>query len=108
MGGVEAWWSRKSDELFYFSLDGTLMGVRVGGGPGWSASAPVPVFPQALRSMFLSQPSGSASATFDVSADGRRFLMIRPIRRVDSGPTAAALVVVQNWFEELKQRVPTK
>jgi hypothetical protein len=58
--------------------------------------------------MFLSQPSGSASATFDVSADGRRFLMIRPIRRVDSGPTAAALVVVQNWFEELKQRVPTK
>jgi serine/threonine-protein kinase len=108
MGGVEAWWSRKGDELFYFSLDGTLMSVRVGRGEGWSASAPAPVFPPALRSTFFFQPSGSASATFDVSADGQRFLMIRPIRRLDPGPTPAALVVVQNWFEELKQRVPTK
>jgi Tol biopolymer transport system component len=106
MGGVEAWWSRNNDELFYFSLDGILMNVRLGLGPGWSPSAPVPVFPPALRSMFLSQPSGTASATFDVSADGQRFLMIRPIPHPDPGP--GALVVVQNWLEELKQRVPVK
>jgi len=108
MGGVEAWWNRNGDELFYFSLDGTLMSVRVGPGPGWSASVPIPVFPAALRSMFLAQNTGTAAANFDVSADGRRFLMIRPIRRLDPGSAAAALVVVQNWFEELKQRVPTK
>jgi serine/threonine-protein kinase len=108
MGGIEAWWSPKSDELFYFSLDGMLMSVRVGQGPGWSPATPIPVFPPALRSMFFVQTSGIASATFDVSADGRRFLMIRPIRRPDPGPAAATIVVVQNWFKELKQRVPTK
>jgi serine/threonine-protein kinase len=109
MGGVEAWWSRSGDELFYFSLDGTLMSVRVGRGPTWSASAPVPVFPPTLRSMFLSNPNrGAAAATFDVSPDGRRFLMIRPIRRLDPAPAAATLVVVQNWFEEFRQRVPSK
>jgi hypothetical protein len=36
-----------------------------------------------------------------VSSDGKRFLMIK-----DQAP--AKLVVVQNWLEELKQRVPTR
>ena len=43
---------------------------------------------------------------YDVSADGRRFLMIQPKQPVVQPITQ--LVVVTNWFEELKARVPTK
>ena len=47
---------------------------------------------------------GTNPGTFDVSADGKRFLMIKEAER-------AALVtqinLVLNWTEELKRRVPT-
>ncbi len=48
---------------------------------------------------------------FAVDPDGQRFLMVKP----SSGPTAdnaeaaagrGHITVVQNWFEELQQRVP--
>ena len=52
--------------------------------------------------------SGSGASgtgrTYDVSHDGRRFLMIK------AGPatatTVSPVVVVLNWFEELKRAVP--
>lgn len=37
---------------------------------------------------------------YDVSLDDRRFLMIRPV--ADNAPNK--LVVVDNWFEELKAK----
>jgi hypothetical protein len=50
--------------------------------------------------------SGAAGSgrTYDVSRDGRCFLMIK----MESGPTAttSSVVVVLNWFEELKRAVP--
>ena len=44
-------------------------------------------------------------ARYDVTADGQRFLVIKP------EPEASAqdqIVVVQNWFKELRQRVPVR
>jgi hypothetical protein len=46
--------------------------------------------------------------TYDVSPDGRRFLMIKPGGGTDSTAAPASLVVVQNWLEELKRLVPSK
>ncbi len=43
--------------------------------------------------------------TYDVTHDGHRFLMIK----MESAPTAAttpSIVVVLNWFGELKRAVP--
>ena len=40
---------------------------------------------------------------YDVSADGQRFLMIR--EREDA-PPLATLIVVENWHQELLERVP--
>ena len=41
---------------------------------------------------------------YDVSADGRRFLMLQEI---DLPPEPARQIhIVQNWFEELKRRCP--
>ena len=39
---------------------------------------------------------------FDVSPDGRRFLMIKS----DAAATLGQINAVQNWFEDLRRRVP--
>ena len=45
---------------------------------------------------------------YDESLDGQRFLIVKSSGE-DSHPNAtpASMVVVLNWFEELKQRLPT-
>jgi hypothetical protein len=43
---------------------------------------------------------------YDVTPDGNRFLMVRPKDLPPQPPIE--LVLVENWFEELKQRVPAK
>ncbi len=44
---------------------------------------------------------------YDVSRDGERLLMVFPADRTDSGePARPQINIVQNWFEELKERVP--
>ena len=42
---------------------------------------------------------------YDVSADGQRFLMVKQPANQAAAPQ---IVVVQNWFEELKRLVPVK
>lgn len=44
----------------------------------------------------------SQEMAFDVSPDSRRFLMIKS----DAAATLRQINAVQNWFEELKQKVP--
>lgn len=44
--------------------------------------------------------------TYDVSPDGRRFLMIKTAGGTDQPAALQSITVVQNWFEELKRRVP--
>lgn len=50
--------------------------------------------------------SGAPQSWFDVTADGQRFLMLRPVEA--SSSTTPQLVLVQNWFEELTRLVPVK
>ena len=74
-------------------------------GDTWTAASPVEVFPGPS----YSPGSGPNSArTYDVSADGKRFLMIKPVTGSDGSLTLASVVVVQNWLEELKRLVPTR
>ncbi len=42
--------------------------------------------------------------SYDVSQDGQRFLMVK---ESEDRPAASQLIVVLNWFEELKRLVPT-
>ena len=44
---------------------------------------------------------------YDVSPDGQRFLMIKEVAR-GSSSTRAGMVVVLNWFEELKAKLSAK
>ena len=45
---------------------------------------------------------GATSANYDVSQDGRRFLMVKD---ADDGVVSTRLVVVVNFAEELKRMV---
>jgi hypothetical protein len=48
----------------------------------------------------------SAGRTYDVSPDGKRFLMIKESGLAqDNAPLS--LVLVQHWLEDLKRLVPT-
>ena len=46
--------------------------------------------------------SNSNQTMYDVTPDDERFIMIRRV----GGASANKLILVQNWFEELKARVP--
>ena len=51
-----------------------------------------------------------AGRTYDVSSDGKRFLLMKDATPTTSSPAPPPpqLVVILNWQEELKQRVPVK
>ena len=93
-GGTNPVWSRDGRELFYLSGRGEMASVPIKPGPTFNPGEPTPLF-----SVGPFTVNGNAGV-FDVSPDGKRFLMIRPV----AGLGETELVVVQNWFEELKQR----
>lgn len=73
------------------------MAVPVQAEGSFVAGSPQPLFE--TSSYWL----GAAGRTYDVSPDGKRFLMIK-----QSGPTRGAqFIVIENWFDEVRARVPT-
>ena len=98
-GGTEPTWS-KTGELFYRNGD-KMMVVRTTAGPdGLVTSTPETLFEGRFERSILT----AGVRMYDVSADGQRFLMVQEVPQ----PPARVnqIVLVQNWLEELKQRVP--
>jgi len=96
-GGTRPLWARNGRELFYFLSPGVVMAVPIRDGNSFAAGTPQAVF----KGTYLAPQSGRM---YDVSPDGRRFLMIKNAEAGDAPPPQ--LVVVRNWFEELKRMVP--
>lgn len=90
-GGAEPVWSRDGRELFYRNAKGSMMAVRVETTPSFSLREAAALFPDStyFRNLVHRQ--------YDVAPDGR-FLMVRPLRAHEE-----RLVLVQNFFEELKR-----
>jgi serine/threonine-protein kinase len=99
-GGRLPLWSRNGQELFYLSPDNTLMGVRVQPVPSWGSTTPARIL---QGNYFYGNPG--LGRTFDISPDGQRFLMIKEDRGEGAG-APQNLIVVQNWFDDLKRLVP--
>jgi Tol biopolymer transport system component len=92
-GGTGPRWRGDGRELFYLAPNGKMMAVEVIAGQEFHAGTPTPLF---------QAPPGVVVG--DVTADGKRFLLVTPV-----GPSASVpFTVVLNWSEELKQRGPTK
>ncbi len=96
-GGTEPVWNRNGRELFYRS-ENKMMAVDIATQPSFVAGKPRKLFEGAYL------PTAATIQNYDVSPDGQRFLMLK------GGEQEAAVTqinVVLNWFEELKQKVPT-
>jgi serine/threonine-protein kinase len=103
-GGTRPLWARNGEELFYESA-GALMRVPVTLGSTFAPGTPTKLFDAPY---FFGPTVVGRGRTYDVSADGRRFLMIKEANAADAPAPAARLVLVQHWFDELKQRVPVR
>ena len=97
-GGTEPVWNPNGRELFYRSGI-KMMAVEIATQPVFAPGRPRELF----RGDYV--PIAAAAANYDVSRDGR-FLMIQRSARENATPPQ--IVVVVNWFEELKRLVPTK
>ena len=99
-GGTRPVWARSGRELFYLDASNVLTAVPVGTSePTISIGSPAKVFDAKYA-----EPNPSRH--YDVSADGQRFLMLKASATGDPNAGPASMVVVEHWFEELKQRVP--
>jgi Tol biopolymer transport system component/predicted Ser/Thr protein kinase len=97
-GGIDPVWNPNGRELFYGSGD-KMMVVDIAAQPGFAAGKPRMLF----EGRYERAPVPVAN--YDVSPDGQRFLMLKPSEQAQAAPTQ--INVVLNWFEELKQKVPT-
>jgi len=106
-GGTAPAWSRDGRELFYTTTQTAggqatftrMMAVTVGLRPTFTAGAP--------RVLFQGNYGATAGIRgYDVTADGRRFLMVQQKERPPV--SASEMILVENWLEELKARVPGK
>ena len=94
-GGDSVRWARNGRELFYRVVmgEGALVAVDVQTGPQLHLG-----LPKVLT-------KGVFGTTFDAAPDGKRFL-VELIGSTDPG--GRRMVGIDNWFEELKRRVPVK
>ena len=89
-GGYEPVWRRDGKELFYRALDGKLMSVEIRHfEDSLEFSAPKALFNTGLGVATF----GSNSHYFDVSMDGKQFLVNRPVE----ADIPANMTVVVNW-----------
>jgi len=91
-------WSRDGSELFYRGSGGQLMAVSVLTDPSFEFGNPETLFEEPYH-----VGASSLGRTYGISPDGERLLMIK-----ESGESEVQeIIVVLNWFEELKRLVPT-
>jgi hypothetical protein len=99
-GGFAPAWSQDRRELFYVMSTASgirMMAVPITTTPSFTAGTPRKLFEGRYRTQTVTRG-------YDVTADGRRFFFTQnkerpPVR-------ATQMILVQNWFEELKAKVP--
>jgi serine/threonine-protein kinase len=92
-GGGEAIWSRDGKELFYRHGNKWIV-VAVNFTPEFEAATP--------RVLFEGPYIDVGGLSFDVTLDGRRFLVLE--RAVQDTAPVTHLNVVLNWFEDVKRK----
>ena len=94
-GGLDPVWARSGRELFYRNGANELVVVQVSGDPTFAAGQQ-----EVLFSMADYLPT-NGNPLYDVSPDDQSFVMLR----IGDEETAASdLILVQNFFEELRER----
>jgi Tol biopolymer transport system component len=84
-GGMMPTWRGDGGELYYVNPDKKMMAVALTIGDDLHASEPVELFDAPVR--------GHPTRQYDVTSDGKRFLL----NRIVEGATAEPITMVQNW-----------
>jgi len=99
-GGTNPKWRRDSKELYYRTTEGGVMVVDITGEAAFQAGAPKPLFQvPPFMSAMVSLPIIGAATTWDVTRDGRQFLLTT--HPVESSPSP--FTVVLNWTSLLSK-----
>ena len=103
-GGLEPKWSPDGQTLYYLGTAGgseprRMVGVRIDAGPPLSIGASEVLF------AYDHFHPGDTARYYDIAPDGQRFLLLS-WESGQGGPGKLQVNVVQNWFAELKERVP--
>jgi len=101
-GGWDPIWSPSGQEIYYRSFGGgSILSAAIRTDPVLELGEESLV----LEGLQLPTAGWSFGArSFDIAPDGSRFLVVLDT----GGPESLQLVVVRNWFEELKRLVPTE
>ena len=94
-GGQEPRWRNDGKELFYLSRDSKMIAVTVSTSGSFESGSPVALFQTHRRQPISSQDIFS----YDVSADGQKFLIAT---KVDEG-SVAPLSVLLNWTSAIEK-----
>lgn len=97
-GGVMRLWSRAGDATFYVNPAEEMVEVKISTVPAFALGDRETLF--SLGPEFLISQTANYTV-YDIAPDDERFLMLR-LEKVGT----RELIVVLNWFEELKERIP--
>ena len=101
-GGSAPVWTKDGREIVY--VDGqnrmTTVTARSAGGHELELTKPAPLFQARATALVVPERS------WDVTADGERFLMRTSDLDVKEAAIPVELILIQNWSEELKRLVP--
>ena len=95
-GGGAPRWNKDGNELFYVEGD-TLIRVAVSTTPSFSVGSMAPLFSHSSFGISLTN-----TWPYDVAADGQRFVLVEPVENDEAKPPA--IHIVQNWYEEFRDR----
>jgi Tol biopolymer transport system component len=94
-GGEQPRWRGDGRELFYLASDSKMMAVPVATGANFDSGTPVALFQTNPR-----QPISSRDQfAYDVTRDGRRFLILTQVKQNETAPMS----VVLNWPAKLNK-----
>jgi Tol biopolymer transport system component len=93
-GGTEPLWSHRGSELFYRDASQNFVAVEVKTRPTFSLGRSTVLFSAAPFDAY------NFAALYAVAADDRRFMMSRPAET----STPDRVIVVDNWFEEVRAK----
>ena len=96
-GGAHPLWSRDGRELFFIDGKGTLISQPVRAGGTFNHGPGTPLFE-------AGQYFVDTARDYDVTNDGTRFLFVKNVTAVPR----PAVVVVANWFDEVRAKMGTR
>jgi Tol biopolymer transport system component len=102
-GAIQPWWSHDGKKLYYATLDNRkLMEIAFDPVRGEVVGQP--------KQIFERQDWFKNLSNYDVTQDGQFLLVVEGNPAFDATapkPLNSRINIVLNWFEELKQKVPT-